>query len=151
MNAGAYLNPNFMVPINTVSKPNAIPFPHSPHQESAAAAAAGLQALVLRVRSLKRMANVTEEVTFEVKHAPMRYGGIVGLPSGELGVLVYAQPPVGEFDNYAISRDKVMEPVRAPSGQTQGKERERDFTSAKEKRKLSDRARRRGAQAYLGQ
>uniref|UniRef100_A0A0E0GF62 Uncharacterized protein n=2 Tax=Oryza TaxID=4527 RepID=A0A0E0GF62_ORYNI len=140
-----------MVPINTVSKPNAIPFPHSPHQESAAAAAAGLQALVLRVRSLKRMANVTEEVTFEVKHAPMRYGGIVGLPSGELGVLVYAQPPVGEFDNYAISRDKVMEPVRAPSGQTQGKERERDFTSAKEKRKLSDRARRRGAQAYLGQ
>jgi hypothetical protein len=27
---------------------------------------------------------------------------------------------VGEFDNYAISRDKVMEPVRAPSGQTQG-------------------------------
>ncbi len=53
MNAGAYLNPNFMVPINTVSKPNAIPFPHSPHQESAAAAAAGLQALVLRVRSLK--------------------------------------------------------------------------------------------------
>jgi hypothetical protein len=41
----------------------------------------------------QRMANVTEEVTFEVKHAPMRYGGIVGLPSGELGVLVYAQPP----------------------------------------------------------